>query len=341
MITRGTDAVGGGISHKTEAPTTTAPTTGSSGYKYYYYSSGGSTPAPAKKDWSGSITSDETVDDALVNPNAAETTKQIVENAKSGINQDVNLGRIDHIDTTYQKQLIDQLTQAQRDQVNNTIDRSVTQGTTELQRTLSDSANTYNDTMAQIDRDERRALDNQALTRAASGDRGGVGQSQYNSIMNTAATNRMTVRNERTKLMTDVNRQISDLRSQGEFERADGLLTVTQNYLQQLLDLEQYAQTTNLGIDEFNTSLQQWEENYKLSVSQYLTETELNAANATGAFSSGAMTQTAWNNMREQLASAAEALLKAGVAPTTEQLAAIGMTKGQGAGYLARYYPYG
>ena len=179
---------------------------------------------------------------------------------------DVDIGRINHVDTHPEEEMLGQITDLQSRQAILNADNTVKNGIVELQRVMQDAQRQYQNQRDQISMDEQRALDNQVLYNEARGDRGGIGQEQYNTIQNTAATNRMTVQQEQTQLATDTARQIADLRSQGEFEKANQLLNISQKYLSELMDLYQWAKETNVGIDEFNLQVAQWEENFKLSL---------------------------------------------------------------------------
>lgn len=178
----------------------------------------------------------------------------------------VDVGRVNNIDTVREEALLGQLTEAQRQQAINSADYNVAQGTAQLQRQMQEAQRQFQTQQRQIDIDEARAKDNQALYTEARGDRGGIGQAQYDTIQNTAATNRLTVQTEQTQLATDTARQVADLRAQGEFEKANQLLNISQQYLSKLMDLSTWAKEANVGIDEFNLQVAQWEENYKLSL---------------------------------------------------------------------------
>lgn len=179
---------------------------------------------------------------------------------------EVNVGRINHIDTHPEEEMLGQIADLQGQQAILSADNTVNKGITELQRVMENAQDQFRTQQNQIAMDEARAKDNQALYNEARGDRGGVGQAQYDTIQNTAATNRLTVQKEQTQLATDTARQIADLRSQGEFEKANQLLSISQKYLSELMDLYQWAKETNLGVDEFNLQVEQWEENFKLSL---------------------------------------------------------------------------
>lgn len=302
----------------------------------YYEEGGGEDVAPVER----TIESDPSTGMGSGNPGAADATKAIMDAAKAGV-PEADIASIDHINTDYQRQLMDMMREEQEKQIQNSSDYAVERGVNELNRNLQDSQAQFQSMRDQIDRDEQMALDNQVLYTEARGDRGGIGQAQYGSIQNAAATNRLSVNKAQTQLATDTARQIADLRAQGEFEKADKLLEVSQSYLSQLMDLYNYAQSTNLSIDQFNRGLDQWLADYRMSISQYLTNTELNAANVTGAFSNGTLTNAAYQQEQERIANAASALIQAGVTPTVEQLAMLGWNSRQALDYLDRNFPEG
>ena len=163
--------------------------------------------------------------------------------------------------------LADWLANAQQQQTNR-IDYATRQGVNALNQAAEEANAQYATQQTQIDADEARARDNQALYAAARGDRGGIGAAQYDSIANTAMQNRVTVQNAQTKMATDTARQIADLRAQGEYEKADALLNLSQQYLSQLMSLEQWAQQYNLNVDQFNAQLDQWAAEYNFQLQQ-------------------------------------------------------------------------
>jgi hypothetical protein len=207
-------------------------------------------------------------------------------------------------------------------QIQNAVDQAVK----ELERAEADAQGQFQTQRNQIAADEMRGMDNAALYAEMRGDRGGIGMSQFNAVQAAAAQNRLAVSQQQTKLATDTARQISDLRAQGEFEKADKLLTITQNYLSQLLQLEQWANEFNLSIDQLNESIRQWQLGYDLSVR------ELNLSAQQWQAEFNASQQAAQN---QNLAASGEALLAAGVLPNASQLAAMGMTSSQASAYMA------
>ena len=229
---------------------------------------------------------------------------------------------LEHLDTTTMEDQINKWFETSKEQQENQINYATQQGITELERAKEDAQEQFQTQRNQIDIDEAKALDNQALYAEARGDKGGIGQAQYNQIQNNAATNRLTVNKTQTKLATDTARQIADLRAQGEFQKADALLTLTQNYLSQLYQLGQWAAEYNLSVDQFNASLNQWAMEYEMGMA------ELGMAEE----------QFAWQVQQtenETLSAAGWAVLEAGIMPSASQLAAMGITQDQADTYLA------
>ena len=164
--------------------------------------------------------------------------------------------------------LLEQWKTATQEQINGQIDNATQQAVLGLERALQDAQTQFKGQAESVAIDERQAMDNAALYAQLRGDNGGIGQEQYTSVQNTAAQNRLAVQQAQTKLSTDTARQIEDLRAQGEFEKADKALDITQSYLAQLLSLEQWAAEYNLSVDQFNAQLKQWEQEYKLALQQ-------------------------------------------------------------------------
>lgn len=209
---------------------------------------------------------------------------------------------------------LDAWRQAANEQAQKRIDYAVNKGVNDLQRAEEDAKVQFQTQRNQVDADEVRNLDNAALYAELRGDRGGIGQQQYSSVQNNAAQNRQTVNSAQVKLATDTQRQIADLRAQGEFQKADKLLEISQSYLQQLVSLEQWAAEYDLSAAQFNESVRQWEKEYELSV-----------ANLMGTYN-GQQTLSARNAQASDLASAGKALLSAGILPSSEQAEAMGYT---------------
>lgn len=223
------------------------------------------------------------------------------------------------------------------------IDAAVQNAVTQLQQALEDAKPQFKEQIEGIAWDERQAMDNSALYAELRGDRGGIGQSQYNAIQNTAAQNRQAVREAQTKLATDTGRQIAALRAQGEFEKADAALDVTQQYLEKLVGLEQWAAEFGLDVSQFQAELQQWEKEYqlalqKLQLSREQWADELGLKQQEQSFDQSQWQQEFHYEMQQdtqnQLAQMGSAMLSAGIMPSTQQLAAMGMTAAQATEYI-------
>ena len=171
-------------------------------------------------------------------------------------------------DVSGMRDLLDQWLNAAKQQQEAAINYGVEQGVNELRRAEEDAQQQYQAQQDQINIDEARAKDNQALYAEARGDRGGIGAAQYDSIMNAAAQNRLTVSQQQTKLSTDTARQIADLRAQGEYKKADAVLELTQKYLTQLMSLEQWALNYQMDVEQFNLQLEKWQAEYALSLAK-------------------------------------------------------------------------
>lgn len=231
---------------------------------------------------------------------------------------------------------LDQWYQDAQKQQENTIDFGTSQEVNELYRAQQDAEAQYQTQRNQIAIDEAKAKDNQALYAEARGDKGGIGAAQYDSIMNTAAQNRLAVNSAQTKLATDTARQIADLRAQGEYEKADAMLQLSQQYLSQLMSLEQWGMEYNLSVAQFNASLQQWQKEYDLKVADLL-----GSYNGTPTMSAKqfALQQQQYQDERndaqdKKLASAGETLLAAGIMPSASQLKAMGLTQNDAQNYI-------
>lgn len=221
--------------------------------------------------------------------------------------------------------LLDQWLDAAKQQQQNQIDYAVNQGVAELERAEEDAQEQFQTQQNQVSEDEAKALDNQALYAEARGDRGGIGQAQYGQIQAQAMQNRQAINTARTKLSTDTARAIADLRAQGEFQKADALLQLTQTYLSQLIQLQQWGAEYSLNVQQFNAQLQQWEKEFELSVGDLMGEYQ------------GQPTWSAQQAEKNTLIDSGMAALSVGVRPSAAQQQAMGYTDAQIDAILAEY----
>lgn len=225
-------------------------------------------------------------------------------------------------DSSEMEELLKQQADAQAEQYASEIDYATEQAEEALLRNEADANEAFQAQRDELSVSSQRALDNSALYAEARGDRGGIGRAQYDAIQAEAMQGQLAIRQQQTKLATDTARQIADLRAQGEFQKADRLLEVTQTYLSELRELKQWAAEYNLGIDELNERIRQWQYDYNLQVR------ELNLSTAQ------------WEKdyalkEAQALASSGETLLAAGIMPSAAQLAAMNMSSRQAKSYIS------
>ena len=161
-----------------------------------------------------------------------------------------------------EKQLKETL-EASKTQAGAAVDAQVDQSVRELQQAQQISAAGFDAQRDRIDLEEAMAKDAQALYAEVRGDRGGIGAAQYDSISNTAAQNRLAVSREQRQLAADTAAKIAQLRAQGEYEKADKALELTQDYLGRLTSLAQWAAEYDLSAAKFQESVSQWRAEYE------------------------------------------------------------------------------
>ncbi|MBQ8389660.1 MAG: hypothetical protein IJX52_01605 [Oscillibacter sp.] len=213
--------------------------------------------------------------------------------------------------------------EAAKEQSGAAIDRSVAQSTAELVKAEQEAREDYQAQREAIDLQEALAKDAQALYAEARGDKGGIGAAQYDSIANTAAENRLRVAQAQTKLAADTAEKIARLRAEGEYEKSDKALSLTQDYLGKLRDLRQWAAEFALSEEKFTESLNQWQAEYDAKMAQMEEEKAQWAA------------EFDYETRQADLQKAGQALLDLGVLPSESQLAALGYTRAQAEDYMA------
>ena len=164
--------------------------------------------------------------------------------------------------------LLDQWRDSASQQVVTARDYAVDQAVQQLLQAQTEAEQRYQNQRNQIAAEERNALDNSALYAELRGDRGGIGQSQYNQIQAQAAANRQAVSTAQSQLAADTARQIAQLRAEGEFQKADDLLDISQTYLLKLLQLEQWAAEFQFSQEQFQASMEQWEQEFLLKAAK-------------------------------------------------------------------------
>lgn len=218
--------------------------------------------------------------------------------------------------TEAMRSLVEQMSQSSLDQLNGQIDYATEQAVLEQKRAVEDAQPEFEKRLKDLDTETARAMANSAMYAEMRGDRGGIGQSQYNEVQAQALANKQAIKAEQTKLATDAARAVADARAKGEFEKADAVWKVAQQKLADLYEIEKYNAEFGMSKAEFDQSVAQWKANFALQEAPY-----------TGMYQ-GQQTLQAMNDERDYMASLAEMKLKQfGVMPTAEELAALNMTE--------------
>lgn len=158
--------------------------------------------------------------------------------------------------------LLQQQFNASQQRALNQIDYATQTGTQELQRAYDDSLPNYSAQRGQVDLDADKGAKNAALYAEQRGDRGGIGAAQYSAMQIARANQLNQINTAQNKAASDTARAIADLRAKGEFEKADKLLELSQNYLSQLMQNKQWLANYNLNLAQFDQSLRNDETNY-------------------------------------------------------------------------------
>ena len=292
-------------------------------------------------------------------PSAApRATSQELYGPGTSINATVT-SRMNYVDTTEMERNLKAINDAAAKQATRQIDEATRTSADQARLAEAEAQAQYNEQKNQIALDEKMALDNAALYAEARGDRGGVGQAQYNAVQAAAARNRANVQAAQTKMASDVTRQIGDLRRQGEYQKADALLSLSQQYLSQVNQLKQWAAEMNLSVDQVNLSIAQWEKEFEqaeaqitgqykgkdtLQKQQYDQQNAISIAGLTGDYN-GQRTIAGQNlditreqtshNMAMDAADLGKQKLDAGIMPSADQLAALNMTTEEANSYIA------
>ena len=169
---------------------------------------------------------------------------------------------------------LDAWRQAAEQQAVNARDYAVDQAVAQLLQAEAEAMARFQTQRDQIEGETLNALDNSALYAETRGDRGGIGQAQYNTIQATAAQNRQAVNLAQSQLTAETAQQAAQLRARGEFEKADDLLEIAQTYLLKLLEMEQWAAEYQLDTAKFQASLYQWQQEFQLSAAKALAQKE-------------------------------------------------------------------
>lgn len=124
---------------------------------------------------------------------------------------------------------------------------------------------------------------------------------------------RLRAERKRVKLAREASGEIKRLREYGEYAAADGVLDTMQSYLSELKSLETWAIENRMTLDKFEEKAEEWESSYEDAMrTVYGIEP---SASYTG------------KENTKMLAESGNLLLEAGVMPSPQQLAAMGISE--------------
>ena len=124
----------------------------------------------------------------------------------------------------------DSLTKSQ----NSSVDTAVKKGKKNLEQISAAGERAAQESIQQAQADRNDSYQLRSGIAQNNGDRQAIGNSQYGSIENTYDQQRASIAAQQSQLEKDVTRQVADLRSKGEYEKANAALQNAQQKFQQL-----------------------------------------------------------------------------------------------------------
>ncbi len=178
----------------------------------------------------------------------------------------------------------------------------VAQGVSELQRSYEDALPSYQTSRDQAAIKTQNGLDNSALRSALLGDRGGIGQREYDVTRNAGENQQLQINLAQQKQKTDTDRQIADLKAKGQLQAAQieannaiEALKALQQEKQRLQEMAQedyqfnknYAQQQYQFDKNYAQNQYQFDKNYDQSQYQFDKNYALKEADLTGNYQGG------------------------------------------------------
>ena len=242
--------------------------------------------------------------------------------AVSAAPPDVEHLKAEKVDLTPQTEALEQWRAEQEKTHAAAIDAATQENIRAVEQAQKEAEAALESQRAAITLEEARGKDDQALYAHLRGDRGGIGAEQYDAITAQAMKNRAALRSARMEMAKSTAGEMAALRTKGEYEKAQALLELSQEYLDRLQQLHRWGAEENLSVEKFNAELEQW-------AAEYAMDAEKNALNLSKYQSDAAA------DREKRLAESGEQLLKLGVVPSESQLEAMGMSEEQAERYIA------
>lgn len=155
----------------------------------------------------------------------------------------------------YSQSITDQYDKLVKNQ-NSAVDKTVKDGESRLGLISDAGANAANQNVQQAQQDLQDAYRTRDSIEQNNGNRQGIGHTQYGQNEISYDQQRANIAAQQAQLEKDITRQVADLRSQGEYEKADAALQTAQEKFQQLYT-DALRRDTNLRSNyEYITGLQ-------------------------------------------------------------------------------------
>lgn len=101
-----------------------------------------------------------------------------------------------------------------------------------------------------------QGMDNQALMSRVNGQYGGMATAQVGAVQNAYQAQRQQLAQKQQQIAVDTARQMEQLRAQGEFDKADALLSSTQQRLQELYADAIRVDENRYGNQQYDTTIE-------------------------------------------------------------------------------------
>lgn len=122
-----------------------------------------------------------------------------------------------------QQQMINDLVARNEELQRQMIEAATQKAVNDQKAVYEDAVSRYNQLISQNAIQSAQAADNLALRNVAAGDQGGIGQKLYSDQQAAYDNRAMSIKLEQTNLKNTVDREVANLRLQGEYEKADVL----------------------------------------------------------------------------------------------------------------------
>jgi hypothetical protein len=140
-------------------------------------------------------------------------------------------------------------------QQQNSIDYQTEKNAKSSVRSYEDAAGDYQSQDKSLAANMFSSMDNQALVSRANGQYGGMATVQVGAVQNDYQLQRQQLALQQQKLATDTLRDVEDLRTQGEYDKADALLKVNQQKFQALYEDAVRVDENQYANDQWQTTL--------------------------------------------------------------------------------------